>query len=140
MSRRDGAVRTHYRVLYGDVDSMGVVYYGNYLRLFERGRAEFIRARGLSYKQIEERELLLPVTETYCHYYLPARYDDLLLIETRLGKLRRASVRFEYDIYRDEGRDERLASGYTLHACLTPEGKVVRLPKFVLEILSGPGE
>jgi len=131
--------RTRYRVLYGDVDAMGVVYYGNYFRLFERGRAEFIRDRGMTYKALEERGVILPVTESLCHYYQSAYYDELLLIETRVGRIRRASVRFEYEIYRGEDRLERLASGYTLHACLSPERKVVRLPEFLFKLLDGSG-
>ena len=131
----NGAVGTRYRVLYGDVDSMGVMYYGNYFRLFERGRAEFIRARGVSYREIEEQGFMLPVTESKAHYTGSARYDDLVLIETRVGLVRRASVRFDYEIYRDDSGTERLVEGYTLHACLNPERKVVRLPDFLTALL-----
>ena len=126
---------TRYRVLYGDVDQMGVVYYGNYLPLFELGRAEFMRALGAPYREIEERGFVLPVTEAHCHYYQSARYDDLVLIETRIGQVRRASVRFEYEIFRGDDDRERLVRGYTLHACLTPQGKIVRLPEFLLRML-----
>jgi YbgC/YbaW family acyl-CoA thioester hydrolase len=91
---------TEYRVIYGDVDQMGVVYYGNYFKFFERGRAELVRGRGLTYREIEEGRVALPVTEAYCHYHRPARYDDLLLIETRIGQIRRASLRFDYRIFR----------------------------------------
>lgn len=124
-----------YRVIYGDIDSMGVVYYGNYFRLFERGRAEFIRQKGMSYKAIEEQGFLLPVTEAHCHYNASAQYDDLLLIETRVDQIRRASIRFAYDIYRDQTREEPLVNGWTLHACVNPEKKIVRLPGFLLEII-----
>lgn len=131
----NGAVETRYRVLYGDVDSMGVMYYGNYFRLFERGRAEFIRAQGVSYREIEDQGFMLPVTESKAHYTGSARYDDLVLIETRVGLVRRASVRFDYEIYRDASKSERLVEGYTLHACLGPERKVVRLPEFLTTLL-----
>jgi len=140
MSQESGVHQTSYRVLYGDVDSMGVVYYGNYFRLFERGRAELLRQRGLGYKEVEERGFILPVTETRCHYYQSARYDDLLLIETRVGLIKRASVRFEYEIFRGMEDRDRLVTGFTLHACLNPSGKIVRLPEFLLQVLNGRKE
>ena len=125
---------TLYRVLYGDVDQMGVIYYGNYFRLFELGRAEFIRERGMSCKDIEEAGFMLPVTEAHCHYYASARYDDLVLVETRVEQMRRASLRFAYDIFRDSSRREKLVDGWTVHACLNPEKKIVRLPDFMVEL------
>src|SRR5512141_1787198 len=94
-------VRTAVRVIYGDTDQMGVVYYGNYLRYFEAGRNEFIRARGLRYRDFEERfGLRLPVAEAQVRYRAPARYDDLISVETSLAEVRRASARFEYRIVR----------------------------------------
>ena len=140
MTQDSGVHQTSYRVLYGDVDSMGVVYYGNYFRLFEKGRAEFLRQRGLGYKEVEERGFILPVTQTHCHYYQSARYDDLLLIETRVGLVKRASVRFDYEIFRAAADRERLAAGSTLHACLNPDGRIVRLPQFLLQLLNGRQE
>lgn len=128
--------QAQYRVLYADIDSMDVMYYGNYYRLFELGRSEFIRERGMSYKEIEERGAALPVTESHCHYHGSAMYDDFLLIETRIGIIRRASVRFDYEIFRDETRAERLVEGYTMHACVSPEKKIIRLPEFLKEMLS----
>ena len=92
----DGMVATELRVIYGDTDQMGVVYYANYLRYFEAGRNEFIRAKGLRYRDFEATySLRLPVTEASVRYQAPARYDDLLRLETsledaasRLGQLR----------------------------------------------------
>ncbi|MBW2061522.1 MAG: acyl-CoA thioesterase [Deltaproteobacteria bacterium] len=138
MNASDNVSRTRYRVIYGDLDPMGVVYYGNYLRLFERGRAEFVRERGLTYKEIEEKGFALPVTEAFCHYFQSARYDDLLLIETSVGRIRRASLRFDYKIYQKEGDTQPLVTGHTLHACINPEGHIVRIPEFVLSVLAEP--
>ncbi|MEW5725007.1 MAG: thioesterase family protein [Thermodesulfobacteriota bacterium] len=137
MSEKIHAGRTCYRVLYGDCDSMGVMYYGHYLRLFERGRAELIRDLGLSYKECERRGAILPVTETYCHYHRSVEYDDLVVIETRVGEVKRASVRFDYEIYRDGDNNEKLAEGYTRHACISPEKKIIRLPAFLQDVLAG---
>lgn len=136
MSEKKPVHQTRYRVIYGDVDQMGVVYYGNYLRLFEWGRTEMIRDRGLAYKEIEDRDVALPVTEAYCHYHKSAMYDDLLVIETSLGFLKRASLRFDYRIFRDETESEPLVEGYTVHACVNADGRIVRVPGFVKDRLT----
>ena len=68
------------RVIYGDTDQMGVVYYANYFRYFEFSRSEFLRAHGRSYREMEAEGLSLPVVEATCHYMAPARYEDVLLV------------------------------------------------------------
>jgi acyl-CoA thioester hydrolase len=122
------------RVIYGDTDQMGVVYYANYLRYFEAARNEFIRAKGLRYRDFEQQHgLILPVTEAHVSYRTPARYDDLLTVEISLVEARRASARFGYRILRDQ---ELLATGHTVHACVDMEGRVRRLPGELIERLS----
>lgn len=125
--------QTTYRVIYGDVDSMRVAYYANYLRWFEIGRTELIRYLGLPYAEIEAMGYLLPVTEAYCKYVKSARYDETLLINTGIGFVRKASVRFDYRIF-NPGKD-LLVQGYTIHACLDREGKLVRLPESLIPLL-----
>ena len=126
-------VRTELRVIYGDTDQMGVVYYANYLRFFEAGRNEFIRAHGLRYRDFEERfGLRLPVADAAVSYKLPARYDDLVAVETSLAELKRASVRFTYRIVRAE---ELLATGETVHACVDLGGRIRRLPDELVALL-----
>ena len=127
-------VPTQIRVIYGDTDQMGVVYYANYLRFFEAGRTEFLRAKGLRYREIEERlRIQLPVTEAGVSYRAPARYDDLLTVETTLDDVRRVSARFGYRVHRD---GELLATGHTVHACLGMDGRVQRMPGEMLEALA----
>jgi acyl-CoA thioester hydrolase len=127
-------VKTEIRVIYGDTDQMGVVYYANYLRFFEASRNEFIRAKGLRYRDFEaEFSLRLPVVEAHVNYRLPARYDDLLTVEISLGEVRRASARFDYRILRG---DELLATGHTMHACVDLDGRVHRMPSTLLDRLS----
>ena len=122
------------RVIYGDTDQMGVVYYGNYLRYFEAARNEFIRAKGLRYRDFErEHRLLLPVVEAGVHYRQPARYDDLLTVEIALAEARRATTRFDYRVLRDE---ELLVTGHTVHACVSVDGRVKRLPGELLQRLA----
>src|SRR5512132_2314735 len=91
---------TTYRVIYGDTDQMGIVYYANYLRWFERGRSEFLRQIGLPYSNIEHQGFHFPVTEVNCRYGNSARYDDVIQIETGLVELGRASLSFAYQITR----------------------------------------
>jgi len=122
------------RVIYGDTDQMGVVYYANYLRYFEASRNEFIRSKGLRYRDFEEEHgLVLPVTEAHVNYRTPARYDDLLTVEISLDEARRASARFAYRILRE---GELLATGHTVHACVDLEGKVRRMPPGLLQKLA----
>lgn len=85
---------TEYRVIYGDTDQMGVVYYANYLRWFEKGRTEFLRQLGVPYTSIEDSGLYFPVAEVSCRYHRPARFDDVIIIETTLNALNRASLSF----------------------------------------------
>jgi acyl-CoA thioester hydrolase len=126
------------RVIYGDTDQMGVVYYANYLRFFEAARNEFIRAKGMRYRDFEqEHGLVLPVVEAAVQYHRPARYDDLLTVEIALTEARRATARFGYRVLRD---GELLASGHTVHACLGVDGRVRRLPPELLERLAAGEE
>jgi acyl-CoA thioester hydrolase len=116
---------TTVRVTYGDTDQMGFAYYANYLVWFEIGRTEFLREAGYTYKQLEERNIFLPVCSCSCEYKSPARYDDLLLIRTCVAKLTRASMTFAYEIYRRE-TNELLATGETKHAFINRDGKIIR--------------
>ena len=128
-------VKTDIRVIYGDTDQMGFVYYANYLRFFESGRNEDLRAKGAPYREVEaELGIRLPVVEANVHYKAPARYDDLLVVETVLAQVRRASARFEYVVRRGE---ERLVTGHTVHACIDFEGSLQRLPQSLIARLTG---
>jgi acyl-CoA thioester hydrolase len=125
---------TSYRVIYGDTDKMGIVYYANYLRWFERGRCEFLRQLGVPYGAIEARGIHFPVVEASCRYVKPAHYDDVVLIETRLDSLSRRTLIFSYRILR-QGDDMPLATGSTKHACVDGAGKVLRTPTDLVHIL-----
>ncbi len=130
-------VKTEIRVIYGDTDQMGVVYYANYLRFFEAGRNEFLRARGALYRDLEiTHRIYLPVVEAQASYKRPARYDDVLTIETVLAKTSRASARFEYRVVRGV---EVLATGHTVHACIDFDGKVQALPEALVQVLTKDG-
>jgi acyl-CoA thioester hydrolase len=119
---------TSYRVIYGDTDQMGVVYYANYLRWFEKGRSEFLRQIGLPYSAIEQQGFNFPVVEVSCRYTQSARYDDLVRIETRLTEVRRAALSFSYRILREHDGCP-LATGTTRHASVDHSGRITRIPK-----------
>jgi acyl-CoA thioester hydrolase len=124
-----------HRVLYGDTDQMGVVYYANYLRFFEGARNEWIRALGIPYGEIEARGIMLPVYEASVQYLRPARYDDLLDIHLVVTHTR-VKIRFEYKVHRSRS-DEVLALGHTVHVCVGKDGKPTRAPDWLLKALEG---
>lgn len=124
--------RTSYRVIYGDTDQMGVVYYANYLRWFERGRSEFLRQIGLPYAEIEAAGYHFPVAEVHCRYAQSARYDDIVEIATTLVDLSRVYLKFEYQISR-QADGLALATGSTKHACIDHDGRVKRIPQMLLD-------
>jgi acyl-CoA thioester hydrolase len=113
------------RVIFGDTDQMGVVYYANYLRYFEAARAEYLRAQGRSYKDLEAHGCALPVVEAHCRYRSPARYEDLLAVELEVTELRGASMTFGYAVRRDGAL---LAEGWTRHAVIGTNGRPRALP------------
>jgi acyl-CoA thioester hydrolase len=116
------------RIAYADTDRMGVVYYGNYFTLFERGRTELLRNLGLRYRDFEEKEkLFLPVSEAQCSYSSPAHYDDLIRVITRIKKIGGAHIDFEYDIL-DVESGKKVASGFTRHPFVNDHWKPVRIP------------
>ena len=124
-----------FRVIYGDTDMMGIVYYANYLRYFEAGRSEIMRALGIPYRRFEDEGFAMPVIEAHVKYRAPSTYDDLLTLETRITEVKRSSLWIEYSLVRDD--DEVLiATGQTRHACLGPSGRVSRFPSDIIARLT----
>ena len=122
----DGWHETEIRVRYAETDKMGIVHHSNYLIWFEAGRSDLCRARGFSYKEMEEQDKsLMVVAESYVRYKSPAFYEDILTVRTQVAEVRSRSIRFIYEIVR-ESDDTLLAEGETLHL-VTDENKKVRL-------------
>ncbi len=117
-----------FRVRYKDTDQMGVVYYANYFIWFEIGRSEFMRSINLSYREMEENQVYMPVIEAYCQYKQPARYDEVLKIVTTINFMQEVKMSFHYDIVHFE-KGNLLASGQTTHAFVNPSGRPVVLRK-----------
>ncbi|MEX1238186.1 MAG: thioesterase family protein [Cyclobacteriaceae bacterium] len=93
---------TSIRVRYGETDQMGYVYYGHYAMYFEVARVESLRQLGLTYRNIEEMGVMMPVLENRSKYLAPARYDDLLRIVTTLREKPGVRIKFEYEIFNDQ--------------------------------------
>ena len=103
-----------YRVPYADTDQMGVVYYGNYLTLFERARNELMRSLGYTYLECEKEGWALPVVHAEVDYRRPARYDDLLEVTAWVRGTKGVRIEIACEVRR-AGEDEVLASGFTRH-------------------------
>ncbi len=127
--------RHEIRIIFGDTDQMGVVYYANYLRFFESARAAYWRGLGRSYKDLVEWGIAMPVVDAQCSYKRPAHYEDLLVVETWVSEVRGASVRFAYRILRD---GVLLAEGSTRHAIIGNDGRPKRLPAQLVEVIPAP--
>ena len=121
--------RCSYRVIYGDTDQMGVVYYANHLVFFERGRCEFMREYAFDYAAFEQEGFFVPVVDAAVRYLQPARFDDLLTIETMIGATTRITFEFLYRITKMKYDVEIVvATGSTRHACMDRAGRPTRLP------------
>ncbi|NWF57326.1 MAG: acyl-CoA thioesterase [Syntrophaceae bacterium] len=119
--------RAEIRVTYAETDAMGIVYYANYLRWLEVGRTELMRSLGIAYKEMEDQGTFLPVSEVYCKYHGSARYDDILIVETSVDFVKRASIQFSYRIFR-KSDESQLVTGTTLHAFVDRDGEIVKVP------------
>jgi acyl-CoA thioester hydrolase len=130
-------VSLKFRVRYAETDQMGVVYYANYLIWFEMGRAEYCRRMGFSYASLEGNGFRLMVADAHCRYKAPARYDEIIRIETTIQELKKKTLIFGYRIY-NEKTDQLLAQGYTKHACIDQTGRLIRLPDTFVQCLLPP--
>jgi len=128
------AVLSDVRVRYSETDKMGVVYHTHYLVWFEIGRTEFLRAQGSSYREMEARDLFMPVLECYCRFRRSARYDDKVRIETRCRRVQRARLRFDHQVIRVDD-EMMLAEGYTVHVATDAAGAPRRLPPEIVRRL-----
>jgi len=120
------------RVRYGETDQMGYVYHGNYAQYFEMGRVEWLRNLGVSYKRMEDSGIMLPVLKLNINYLNPAKYDDLLTLQTTL--LKKPTVRIEFDFKLYNEQKELLTEGYTSLVFINMEkNKPTRTPNYILE-------
>ena len=123
-----------FRVRYAETDQMGVVYHGNYAQYFEMGRTSWLREMGFSYKEMEERGVMLPVISLSINYKKPARYDDLIKVKTTLVKLPSATIEFVYEIVNE--KDEILTTGNSVLVFIDADrNRPTKCPKYILDKL-----
>jgi acyl-CoA thioester hydrolase len=119
---------SRFRVRYSETDQMGFAYYANYFVWMEMGRSDFCRQCGFSYAEMErETQTYLAVAEANCRYIAAARYDEELVIQTRLEHTRRRVLKFAYSIL-NASTGTLLAEGHTTHVPLSREGKPKSIP------------
>ena len=120
------------RVRYSETDQMGIVYHGNYIPYFEIGRVEWLRNLGVSYRQMEESGIMLPVVSLTINYKKPARYDDLLTVITRFKSQTSVKIEFDYEIHNEKG--ELLTTAYSLLVFVDMKtGKPTLPPDYIKE-------
>lgn len=123
-----------FRIRYGETDQMGIVYHGNYAQYFEIGRTEWLRELGITYKQMEESGIMLPVISLNVNFKKSARYDDLVKVITSLAKIPTASIEFDYKLINSQ--NEILATGNTVLAFIDmSRNRPTRCPQYILDKL-----
>ena len=115
------------RVRYEETDTMGVVYYAKFFVWMEVGRVSLLRDIGFGYSEWVKHELEFPVVQAHADYRASARFDDEVLVKTRIATIGNSSIRFENEIYKLP-EDTRLCTGHTVHALTRPDGKTVPFP------------
>ncbi len=125
------------RVRFCETDLMGIVHHGSYLSYFEAGRVEYMHRRGVDYMEWAKQGLHLPVVEANVHYRRSARFDERLVVETRLAEHTRVTVSFSYRISREDS-GELITDGSTMLACVDDTHRPRRMPEHVLSVLRSP--
>jgi acyl-CoA thioester hydrolase len=116
------------RVRYQETDAMGFLHHANYLTYFEIGRTELLRLNGRDYRQVEEDGLYMVVVKIGSTYKLPARYDDVLTLRTRVTRITAAKIEHTYQVFRGE---DLLTEGFSTLACVDRQGRVQRVPEWL---------
>ncbi len=132
-------VDAHLRVRYAETDAQGVVYHANYLVFMEVGRGALARKGGIPYSELEARGVNLLVARAELKYKASARYDDPLVVRTRVREVRGKFVTFEYRIEHEES-GRLLVTGETAHVCVDDDHKPVDVPAWVRDVLTGGGD
>ena len=127
------SVKVEHRVHFYETDQMGVVHHANYFRWFELGRVEYLRAIGVTLTELIADGILFPITEIDAKFHSPARYDDLIEIETTPIDLTKAKLVFDYKITR-KGEEKILVTGHSLNVFTdASSGKIIRVPEKFFE-------
>ena len=123
------------RVRYGETDQMGVVYHGSYVPYFEIGRVEWLRSKGVSYKDMEKDGFALPIVSMHLNFKKPARYDDLLTIHTKLKNYSGVKIEFDCEI-RNENEELLTTAHFILVFVDVNSGKPISPPQYILDVIN----
>jgi acyl-CoA thioester hydrolase len=134
LTRVPAAHVTELRVRYAETDRMGVVYHANYLAWCEVGRTDYVRAAGMSYREMEEAGVGLAVIDASLRFHASATYDDLVHVETRLTDVRSRAVTFEY-VITNAATGARLVTASTRLATVDLKGTTVVMPREIRALL-----
>ena len=125
---------TEIRVRYGETDKMGFVYYGNYAQYYEVARTEFIRKYGMTYKELEERGIMLPISSLKIKYLKPSFYDDILKVQATIRELPTIRIHFDYKVFNQNNELVNIGET-TLVFVDSKTGKPVAAPDFFINPL-----
>ena len=123
-----------FRARYGETDQMGVVYHAEYLVWCEIGRTEYIRSVGLPYAEMERRGTALAVADASLRYHAPARYDDVIRVETSLRTVRSRAITFDYAIFNAES-GVKLVTARTMLVAIDPQGRSSVIPQDIRDLI-----
>ena len=118
------------RVRYAETDRMGLLHHANYLVYFEQARTELLRARGVAYKDLEDRGFFLVIAKVEIKYRAPAHYDDVLTVRTTVTRTTPVRLEHRYEVFRD---GSLICEGFTTLACVDRDGKLQAMPEWLTE-------
>ena len=122
---------TEIRVRYEDADPMGYLHHSKYFTYFEIGRMDLFRAAGGNYRELEESGIFAVVVSAECKFRKPARFDDLLVVQTKLAKFTMVKIQYEYCLLREQ---ENLARAKVTVALVNSDGQVQPVPKWMQDM------
>ena len=125
---------TRFRARYSETDKMGVIYYANYLVWMEMGRTDYCKSVGFDYRDMELDGANMAVAEATCRYITPARYDDEILVTTRVERLNRRLITFAY-VITNASTQALLAEGSTVHIAIGADGKARFIPQRYMDLM-----
>ncbi|WP_010245550.1 acyl-CoA thioesterase [Acetivibrio cellulolyticus] len=127
------AAKTRFRVIYTEIDGMGIVHHSKYPLWFEKGRWDYLKEAGASNSQIAKRGLFLPLSEIECKFKSPAKYGDKIIVITKITSMSSVKIKFEYEVFEKE-RGKLLATGRTVHAWTNQKIEPINIVKVAPDI------
>ena len=124
-----------FRVRYKDIDRMGIMYYSRYFEYFEAARTDLMRALGMTYHELEEAGVFMPVVHTESDYSNGAEFDDHLRVVTQIREIHRSRMEIHYQVQDIDGDKGEINRGISIHAFVSPTGRAIRMPQRLKELL-----